>query len=76
MIDFIESFLGVSVWGVAKWVVFLALFLYFFFALVVVRQVKMMTRVVSGILDLPIKIFAWLHLLFAVLVILFALIIL
>jgi len=50
--------------------------LYFVFALVVVKQVKMMTQVVSGVLDAPIKVVAWIHLLFSFLVILFALIIL
>jgi len=76
VVDYLEALLGVSVWGAVKGAFLFALFLYFVFALVVVKQVKMMTQVVSGVLDAPIKVVAWIHLLFSFLVILFALIIL
>lgn len=63
--ELFESLFKISVWTVAKGVVILVLFLYLAFALVVVRQVEMMTRVVSGNLNFPLKVFSWLHLFFS-----------
>lgn len=40
----------------------LGLFLYLIFAVVVVKQVQMMTEALSGVLLLPIKPLAWFHL--------------
>jgi len=76
MTNLIDFLVNVSPWGVAKLLIILALVIYLVFAFVVVKQVKMMTQVVSGDLDLPIKILGWLHLVFAFLVILLALIVL
>lgn len=64
-----ESILNVSIWGLAKVFVIFALFIYLVFAIVVVRQVHMMIKVVSGELNLPIKIAAWLHLVLAIFII-------
>lgn len=72
MNEFIEFILNISIWGVAKVLVLIALAIYLVFAFVVVRQVSMMIKVISGSIDLPLKILAWLHFIFAVLVILLA----
>jgi len=40
-----------EVWVVAKLGMLLALFLYFMFSLVVVRQIKLMTRTLNGLLE-------------------------
>jgi hypothetical protein len=61
-----ENFLGISVWELARWLVLFALFVYFLFAMIVVRQVYLMTEVVSGKIDWLIKIIAWLHLVLAI----------
>lgn len=76
MDEFINFVTGVSIWGVAKIFVIIALFIYAIFAWVIVRQVTMMTRVVSGDLDLPIKVISWLHFLFSLAVIALAFVIL
>ena len=60
--SFLENFLGVSIWSVVKVFFLFALFVYFLFALIVVRQVYLMTQVVSGKIDWLIKIIGWLHL--------------
>ncbi len=72
----IKLILNISVWGVAKLLVLIALLIYLIFAAVVVRQICLMTQVVSGELDLPIKIAAWLHFFFAIFIILLAVVIL
>ena len=72
MNEFIEFVTGVSIWQVAKIFVLVALAIYAIFAWVVVRQVDLMTRVVSGDLDLPIKIISWLHFFFSIFIIFLA----
>ncbi|MFH1561355.1 MAG: DUF5657 family protein [Patescibacteria group bacterium] len=73
---FINLFLSGSIWGVAKIFVLLALLIYLIFAIVVVKQVNTMTQVVSGELNLPIKVAGWIHLGFVLLIILIALVVL
>lgn len=73
MNNLINSIIGFSIWGVAKFLIILALIIYLIFAFVVVKQIKMMTKVVSGELDFPIKILGWLHFLFAICIIFLAL---
>lgn len=50
--------------------------IYFLFALVVLRQTFMMTKVVSSPLNIPLKIFAWFHLFVATLIFIAALVLL
>lgn len=71
------SFLtSISIWGVAKLLVLVALGIYLVFAVVVVRQVYAMVKVVSSELDSVIKIIAWLHLILALLVVFLAVVVL
>ncbi len=76
MNEFMNFVTGVSIWSVAKIFVLVALVIYAIFAYVVVRQVSLMTRVISGELDLPIKITSWVHFFFSLFTIFLALTIL
>lgn len=69
-------FLGISIWLIAKIFVLIALFLYILFALVVIRQVKLMTETLRIGLEFPLKTASCLHLAFAIIVFCLALIIL
>jgi len=69
-------FLGISIWLIAKIFVLIALFLYILFALVVIRQVKLMTETLRVGLEFPLKTASYLHLVFAIIVFCLALIIL
>lgn len=68
--------LGVSVWFIVKIFVLFALLVFIVFSVVVVRQVNLMTETLKVGLETPLKIIALTHLILAILVFLFALIIL
>ena len=72
MTNIFFSLTKISIWGVAKALVLIALIIYLIFAVVIVRQVYAMTKVVSGELDLAIKIAAWIHLALTLLVVFLA----
>jgi len=56
----------INIWAVAKFVVLLGLGVYIIFAFVVVRQVKIMTEVISGMLTGPLRLISWLFFLFSI----------
>lgn len=62
-----------TVWGLAKLFVLVGLLLYLAFAVVVIRQVQLMTRTITGELDGAIRVVAWVHFAFAVGIFLLAL---
>ena len=68
--------IGISIWFIAKIFVLFALSLYLVFALVVVRQVKLMIDTIEVGFALPVRILSYVHLVFAVLVLLTAFVIL
>lgn len=68
--------LSLSVLGIAKIFVLFAVGLYIIFALVVIKQVGLMTKTVEVGLEGFIKLVAWAHLIFAVVVFFIALTIL
>ena len=68
--------IGISILGIAKIFVLFALGLYIVFAFVVIKQVSLMTRTVEVGLEGFIKLIAWAHLIFAVVVFFIALTIL
>lgn len=72
----LQSLITLDVWVVVKWLLVLALGLYGVFAVVVVRQVQLMSRTLNGALELPLKLLAWLHMGVAVMVLLMAVVIL
>lgn len=74
--NFIKAILNISIWAVAKILILFALAIYLIFAVVVIRQVNAMTKVISGQLNMPLKILSWLHLLFTILVILVCIVVL
>lgn len=67
---------GVSIWLVAKIFVLIAILLYLVFSLVIVRQVKLMIETVEVDFENQIKALSYVHLAFAVIVFIFALLIL
>ncbi len=74
--DLIDILLNISIWSVVKIFILVALAIYLVFAVVVIRQVNTMTKVVSGELDIPLKILSWFHLLITLIVISLAVIVL
>lgn len=68
--------IGVSVWFLAKIFILLALAIYLVFALVVIRQVNLMIATVEVGFEVPIRLLAWGHFLFAVGVFVLALVLL
>lgn len=72
----LESLIRVDIWFLAKLLVLAALGVYLAFAVVLVRQVKLMVSVLNGNLNLPLKALALGHLVVAGMVFLLALTIL
>lgn len=71
-----SSLLGISIWGIAKFFAIFALILYIVFALVVVRQIRLMTDTLEVGFESPIKLLGYLHLGVAILVLVISLLIL
>jgi hypothetical protein len=67
---------NLSIWAGVKIFFCIGLVVYLVFALVVVRQVQIMTQTLKVNFELPIKILALAHLLFALGILVFALIVL
>lgn len=65
-----------SIWFVVKIFFVIGLLVYFIFSLVIVRQIEIMTQTVKLEFELPIKILGILHLIFALVLLIFALIVL
>jgi hypothetical protein len=72
----INPIFGISIWLVIKIAALLLLAMYLVFALIMVRQIRLMTSTLSLGFDAPIILLGYIHLAFAVLVFLAALIIL
>jgi len=68
--------LNISIWLIAKIIALILLGMYLIFALVVVRQVQLMTSTVEVGFESPIRLFSYLHLIFAIIIIAVAIIIL
>lgn len=72
----IFAILPFSIWLIVKIFFVIGLIVYLVFALVVLKQTNLMTSTIAMGFDLPIKSLAWLHLIFAIGILLLALIIL
>jgi len=72
----INPIFGISIWLVVKIAALILLGMYLIFALIVVRQIKLMTNTLVLGFESPIIILGYIHLAFAILVFLVALIIL
>lgn len=75
LIEFLVS-MTAEPWALAKPLFLIGFLLYIAFAVIVVRQVKLMKQTLNGILELPLRLVAWIHLGIAVLVLIIALIVL
>lgn len=73
MEQLLTTILNIDVWQVGKLFVLIGLTVYLVFSFVVVRQVKLMTQVVSGILTNSLRVVAWLFFLFSIFVFIFTL---
>lgn len=67
---------GLSIWSIVKILIFVFLLIYIVFAFVVVKQVKSMTVTLEVGFEKQLKLLSLLHLLFAIAVLVFAIIIL
>jgi hypothetical protein len=65
-----------TIWGIVKIFFVVGLAVYLIFALVIVQQVRIMSDTVKLSFELPIKILSIIHLLFALGLLIFALVIL
>jgi len=72
----IPTFAGITIWFVVKILVIIALVIYAAFAGIVLKQIKMMTDTIEVGFETPIVFIGLAHFLFAVGVLVFALIIL
>jgi len=66
MDNFINTIANFNIWLIGKLFVLVGLAVYAIFAFVVVRQVKLMTEVVSGILTNSLRLVSWIFFLFSV----------
>jgi len=71
-----EKLLPFSIWAILKGGFLVGLGVYILFAIVIVRQVAMMAQTISSSLNWLLRLFAWVHLLFSLLVFVFAWVIL
>ena len=76
MDNLINNLVNINIWGIGKVFVLIGLAVYVIFAFIVVRQVKLMTEVVSGILTGFLRLISWLFFLFSIFVFVFVLLIL
>ncbi|PIV01724.1 hypothetical protein COS54_00520 [Candidatus Shapirobacteria bacterium CG03_land_8_20_14_0_80_39_12] len=72
----LNTILGVNILQIGRIFVLLGLAVYAVFALVVVRQVKLMTEVVSGLMVGFLRLIAWLFFLFSIFIFIFTLLVL
>lgn len=56
---------GIDIWLILKYLVLFSLFLYVIFALVVVRQIQLMTDTLEVGFETPVRFLGFFHLLFA-----------
>lgn len=76
MENIVNDIININIWGIGKLFVLVGLAVYVIFAFIVVRQVKLMTEVVSGILTGFLRIISWLFFLFSIFVFVFVLLVL
>ena len=74
--EILQLIININVWTVVKVFVLIALGLYIIFGFVIMREVNLMNKTLTGVFNLPIKIIAYLYLIFSVLVFILALIVL
>jgi len=73
LVNLIPAF---SIWWIVKLLFLLALLIYIAFAVIIIRQISLMSKTLHTEFAIPIKLVAWIHLAAAVLTFLLALLIL
>lgn len=66
MDNIFTNIININIWAIGKIFVLIGLGVYVLFAFIVVRQVKLMTEVVSGILTNFLRLVSWIFFLFSV----------
>lgn len=74
--QFFNFWVNFDLWLLVKFLVLTALFVYLFFAVLIIRVVNLMNQTIKGVFSLPIKIVALIHLFFSIFVFIMAIIIL
>jgi len=74
--NLINLVFSISIWSVVKLMVLFALLIYAIFALVIVKQVNLMTETLCDQLEIPLKIVAAFHLAGAIFILFLAFVIL
>jgi hypothetical protein len=67
---------ALTIWFLVKILFLIGLAIYIAFAVIVIRQVNLMTQALNGSFDFPIKLVSWIHLGVAIAVFFLALVIL
>ncbi len=70
--ELLTIILHISLWQVLKIFILFALLIYFVFAIVVVRQVKIMTETFKTGFETTLRLISWLHLFLVLLIFLLA----
>lgn len=73
MTNFLDIILKINIWQIGKVFVLIGLGVYIVFAFIVVRQVKLMTEVVSGLLTELLRFVSLIFFVFAVFIFIFTL---
>ena len=75
LIEFLTKLMA-DPWILLKLLFLVAFLIYVAFAVIVVRQVKLMIQTLNGVLNLPLRMIAWIHLLVALIAFVLAIVIL
>jgi len=76
MEEIIKTLLAIDIWQIGKIFVLIGLGVYLFFAFLIIRQVRLMTEIVEGILTHPLRVVSWLFFLFSIFVFILTLLVL
>jgi hypothetical protein len=71
-----NNFLNINIWFWVKWIYLFTLGLYIVFAIVMVRQVCLMTQALNEKISAVLRVISWFHLILAAIVFLLALFVL
>ncbi|OGD53449.1 hypothetical protein A3J78_00180 [Candidatus Beckwithbacteria bacterium RBG_13_35_6] len=74
--ELLNKLLNVEIWSVVKVLFLLALGLYLLFALMIIKEVDLMSKTIKGVFNLPLKLIAFLHFCLSVAVFILAFVIL
>lgn len=76
MENIVSILVGITLRDLVKWMFVFGLIMYSAFAVVVIRQVKVMSEAIEGSLNDAFRILSWIHLLMAILLVVAAIFVL